>query len=427
MEVGRVGPRRWRSGACGREDEIMHPIATSATVVFLLSAQAPRIALIDFYGVRKVSLAELRKALAVREGDPLPPSKGDTEERLEQVRGVVRARLEAVCCEDDGAILYVGIEERGAPHFDYRLPPASDAVLPEEVTDLYEQFLALYRDAARRGVGEDYLAHGHPLSLDPAVRAVQERFPALVDAHLSRIRQVLRNSADERHRAIAAQLIGYTSKKHLIVNDLQYALRDPDDGVRYNAVRALVAIAKFGERDPERGLKVEPTWLIEMLNSLLWNDRMKAAEALAVLTEKREAGALAQLRERALDSVVEMARWKHLRHALPAFLLAGRLAGLSEQEIEEAWSRGDREAVLRKLQAGGAGPGTARRARGSEPGGQAGEAGGAPGAASPTSSFRMASRTPLIKATASSVENRRANSRASSITTIGGVVSRVIS
>ncbi len=414
-----------------REDGSMCSFATGAAFVFLLSAQAPRIALIDFYGVRKVSLEELRKALGVREGDPLPASKGDAEERLERVRGVVRARLEAVCCEDRGAILYVGIEERGAPHFDYRLPPASDATLPEEVTGLYEQFLTLYRDAARRGVGEDYMAQGHPLSLDPAVRAVQERFPALVDAHLSRIREVLRNSADERHRAIAAQLIGYTSKKHVVVNDLQYALRDPDDGVRYNAIRALVAIAKLGERDPELGLKVEPTWLIEMLNSLLWNDRMKAAEALAVLTEKRDSRTLAQLRERALDSVAEMARWKHLRHALPAFLLAGRLAGLSEEEIEQAWSRGDREAVLGKLRAGGAGAGTVRRvegaAGGTERSAQAGEDGGAPGSASPTSSFRMASRTPLINATASSVEKRRASSRASSITTIGGVGSRVIS
>lgn len=418
-------------GARGREDGSMGWFATGAAVAFLLSAQAPRIALIDFYGVRKVPLEQLRKALGVREGDPLPPSKGDAEDRLEQVRGVVRARLEAVCCEDGGAILYVGVEERGAPHFDYRLPPASDATLPEKVTGLYDQFLALYRDAARRGVAEDYLAQGHPLSLDPAVRAVQERFPALVDAHLSRIREVLRNSADERHRAIAAHLIGYTSKKHVIINDLQYALRDPDDGVRYNAIRALVAIAKLGERDPELGLKVEPTWLIEMLNSLLWNDRMKAAEALAILTEKRDGRALAQLRERALDSVVEMAQWKHLRHALPAFLLAGRLAGLSEQEIEQAWSRGDREAVLGKLRAGGAGPGAARRAagpaRGNAQTGQAGDVGGAPGAASLTSSFRMASRTPLINATASSVEKRRASSRASSITTIGGVVSRVIS
>ena len=35
----------------------------------------------------------------------------------------------------------------------------------------------------------------------------------------------------------------------------------------------------------------------------------------------------------ALAAVVEMARWQDLRHALPAFILAGRLAGLDEAEI----------------------------------------------------------------------------------------------
>ena len=43
-----------------------------------------------------------------------------------------------------------------------------------------------------------------------------------------------------------------------------------------------------------------------------------------------------------------MARWHDLKHALPAFILAGRLAGLSEAEIQTAWVNGDREAVLQK-------------------------------------------------------------------------------
>jgi len=67
---------------------------------------------------------------------------------------------------------------------------------------------------------------------------------------------------------------------------------------------------------------------------------------LARLTEDRDPKVLAQLRERALASLAEMARWRSLEHALPAFLIAGRLAGLSEAEIESAWSKGDREAVI---------------------------------------------------------------------------------
>jgi hypothetical protein len=42
-----------------------------------------------------------------------------------------------------------------------------------------------------------------------------------------------------------------------------------------------------------------------------------------------------------------MARWRHLPHALPAFILAGRLAGMSEDALQEAWKREDRERVIK--------------------------------------------------------------------------------
>ena len=99
----------------------------------LLSAQTPRIGILDFYGLRKVSEARARKALGVKEGDPLPHSKGEVEERLEKLPGVVSAHLAAVCCERGDAILFVGIEEKGAAHFDYREPPQGDARLPDEI------------------------------------------------------------------------------------------------------------------------------------------------------------------------------------------------------------------------------------------------------------------------------------------------------
>src|SRR4051812_17063497 len=92
----------------------------------LASAQGPRIGTIDFYGLHKVKEANVRKALGVSEGGLLPSSKrdgskADVEERIEKISGVVEAHLEATCCDDTGkAILYVGIEEKGAEHFNYR-------------------------------------------------------------------------------------------------------------------------------------------------------------------------------------------------------------------------------------------------------------------------------------------------------------------
>ena len=34
------------------------------------------------------------------------------------------------------------------------------------------------------------------------------------------------------------------------------------------------------------------------------------------------------------------------QRALPAFILTGRVAGLTEQQIQDAWTRGDRESVI---------------------------------------------------------------------------------
>jgi hypothetical protein len=306
----------------------------------------PRIRVLDFYGLRKVPEGKVRQALGVKEGDPLPHSKGDAEERIDGVQGVVESHLEAVCCDAGKMILYIGIEERGAPHFDLREPPESDVHLSEQITSSYRRFLESFEAAVRRGSTAEDLTHGHSLMADPASRADQEMFIPLAKDHLKELRDVLRYSADEDQRAVAAYVIGYTPVKKEVVNDLQYALKDADAGVRNNAVRALMALAVLARLDPNYGMKIEPTWFIEMLNSLSWSDRTQALKALQILTDKRDVLVLDQLRERALPSLVEMARWKTLSHALPAFVLLGRVAAMPDDQVQAAWTRGDRESVI---------------------------------------------------------------------------------
>jgi len=311
-----------------------------------LSAQDLRVGVIDFYGLRKISESQIRKVLGVREGDPLPASKGDAETKLDQISGVVESHLEAVCCDAGRTILYVGIEERGATHFDLREPPEGAAVLPEEIVTAYGRFLEAAHDASRRNTTDEDLTHGHPLMADGATRAVQEMFPALVDAHLAEIREVLRNSEDEAQRAMAAYVLVYATRKSGIVNDLQYALKDADAGVRNNAARSLVALSVLAKLDPSSEVRISATWFIEMLNSLSWSDRNRALWALQTLTDSRDPVVLDPLRTRALDALIDMARWKTLSHALPAFILLGRVAGMPEPDIQAAWTRGDRDSVV---------------------------------------------------------------------------------
>jgi hypothetical protein len=308
--------------------------------------EGPRIGLIDFYGLHKVSVNRVRQALGVREGDPLPRSKGDAEERIDGISGVVESHLEAVCCDAGRMVLYVGIEEKGATHFELREAPDGEVKLPEDIATTYRHFLAASEAASRAGRTKEDLTQGHALSSDPDTREIQEQFVPIVKTYLGDLRHILRDSNDEEQRAIAAYVIAYDENPQEIVNDLQYALKDPDAGVRLNATRGLRALAVMAHLHPDSGLKIEPTWFIEMLNSLSWNDRTQALSMLQMLTDQREADAIEQIRERALPSLTEMARWKTLPHALPAFLLLGRVAGLPEDQVQAAWSRGDREFVI---------------------------------------------------------------------------------
>ena len=116
------------------------------------------------------------KTLRVKPGDRLPPSKPALEERLESIDGVVRAHVEAVCCEEGGAILYVGIEEKGSPHFDYRSAPEGDVRLPEEIAQHYAKFLEAVANAGHAGKTAEDLTQGHSLMAAADVREIQEGF-----------------------------------------------------------------------------------------------------------------------------------------------------------------------------------------------------------------------------------------------------------
>jgi hypothetical protein len=308
-------------------------------------AQVPRVDVIDFYGLHKTTEAKVREAIGIKEGDPLPASKGDAEERLDGIPGVAESHLEAVY-DAKKMILYAGLEERGAPHFDIREAPEGDMKLPEVMTKEYRNFVEAAAAAARNNVVAEDLTQGQARSADPETRKIQDRFPLFATDHLGELRDVLRNSADEDQRAIAAYIIGYAPNKRDVINDLQYALKDADAGVRANATRSLVAIEGLAKSDPKQAIKISPTWFIEMLNSLSWSDRNRAVMALLVLTDQPDPSILDQIRERALQSLIDMARWKTLAHSLPPYLLLGRVVGLPEADVQAAWSKGDREWVI---------------------------------------------------------------------------------
>jgi hypothetical protein len=323
-------------------------ILTSLFVLLSGSANAQNqpIGIIDFYGLRSVSEQQARDALQIKEGDPVPDSREEAQRRLEALPNVEQALLGYVCCEAGKALLYVGIKEKGATSLKFHSAPNGSTRLPETIVRAGDAFFdALTRGIEKGDAGEDE-SQGHALSSYPEARAIQERFITFAAQNFKLLRAVLHQSADAHHRALAAQVIAYTVNKRNVVNDLFYGMGDPDSDVRNSSMRSLAVIAVFAQLHPKRQIRVPVRPFIKMLSSIVWTDRNKSAFALDQLTQKRDPVILAQLRRQALQSLIEMARWKSSGHAYRPLVLLGRLGNLSEVEIQKYWDSGNREGLI---------------------------------------------------------------------------------
>jgi hypothetical protein len=328
-----------------------------ATVVVLLMAvsevpgQEFQIGIIDFYGLSRVPAGQARGALAFKEGDTIsfgerPAFLTESEHRLTLVRGVARARTEIVCCDQGRVIVYVGIEETGAPTMQFRDAPLGAASLAADIVQSGEDFWKAFMLAVQRGNTEEDRSEGHAFNRDPATRAVQEQFLIYAKRDLPELRLVLRSSSNAAHRALAAQVLGYAIDKQAVVEDLVQAMTDPSEDVRNNAMRTLLVFADAVPNVNRSTPRIPHQPFIEFLNSPIWSDRNKASGALLTLSASRDPALLATLREQALASLVEMARWKSEGHAFAGFMILGRVAGYSDETARALWDRGDREAVI---------------------------------------------------------------------------------
>ena len=312
----------------------------------------PRVGAIEIYGARKVSVQKIEKALSVKVGDILP-SREEAEDRINKVPNILVSRVEAACCAGKDMILYVGVEERDAPHMEFHPVPGGTVTLAPSLTANYRRFLDEVEDSIRYKNADEDLTNGYSLMADPDCRNLQKDFLMAVEADLPNVATVVRESSDPEQRAAAVYLLQYAPRgprtTTTMTDGIQWALQDDDDTVRESAMNSLRAVLVGAKMHPDQGIHFEATWLVSLMNSVVWSDRFHASQALVTLTETANQDALEMLRARALPSVVEMARWRDLKHALPAFILAGRLANMDEAQIKQAWLSEDRESVLQAV------------------------------------------------------------------------------
>jgi hypothetical protein len=323
-----------------------------AAAAIRLEAQEYKIGSIDLYGTRRVAAEDVRRELTFKEGDAivlqndadLPAYLEESERRIAMLPGVRRVRTNIVCCDDNqNIVVFVGVEETGLSVAPYRAAPTGAVRMAADVVNAGTELEAAFVSAIQRGAfGEDD-SQGHALLSDPTTRAIQEKFVGFAERDLTLLREVLRDSADPAHRALAAEVLGYVEDKQGIVSDLVYAMSDPAEDVRNNAMRALMVFTRMTARPAPR-VPFDP--FLRLLNSPIWTDRNKASGALDGLSAARNPELLAALRDEALDSLVEMARWKSKGHAMAAFMILGRIAGISDAALHDRWSRDDRESVV---------------------------------------------------------------------------------
>ena len=294
------------------------------------------IANIDFFGYGNLDVVKLRSVLPIHPGESIKQDDWSTyrsriDEAIRSQTGKLPTDVVRLCCNDNGnSMIYIGVAGTSSIALQHKPAPAGEERLPAAALKLNQESEEALGKAALAGRTQQDFSNGYALSADPELRATELQIREFALANETLLRSVLSSSSDAEHRAIAAEFLGYANVSARQITDLTEAARDPDEGVRNNAVRALGVIASSSQ---QRASMILPNPFIALLKSDKWVDRNKGAWLLVNITASRDPKLLKQLRKEAMDALVEMARWQFPGHASVARRLLGRIAGIEEVKL----------------------------------------------------------------------------------------------
>jgi hypothetical protein len=313
--------------------------AAGRTASAQVETRQAHLGVIDFFGYAGLDVDKVRAALPVHEGETFPTARAlhDMRPQIEaavlRVTGRPVTEVSLVSSGRDEWLMYVGLSGRNSKSFPFNRRPKGDARLPAEALEVQRQSNEALFSALERGASVEDYSKGFSLSRDDeTARAKQLAMHEYAARHEGEIRAVLRSSADDEQRRVAAQMLGYANQSARQIADLVWASHDPDEYVRNNATRALFVLANS---DPKTAARIPAAGFIDMLNSGIWTDRNKASGLLSALSRWRTPRLLAAMRARAFDSLVEMARWRETGHANSARMILGRMGGIEEMRLNE--------------------------------------------------------------------------------------------
>lgn len=315
----------------------------TALIVLLLFApvvaqnQSFVIGEVSFFGYAGLPVDRIRSSLPIQEGGSLAiqdveRTKNDIAQAVQRTIGRSATDVKVVCCDDSGKVMvFVGLPGGSSRKLPYYSAPKGPVTLPKTMLDLYGRAMNLTFEAVQKQPGEDR-SKGYSLSNYAPLRETEVSIREFAIRNELLIRRVLMSSAKRQDRRAAAYALGYADQSKTQILALVRAGRDPDHEVRNNAVRGLGVLATFSEK---LAAWIPARQIAAMLNSGVWEDRNKAALLMNILTGARDPELLGTLRSQALQSLVEMARWKDRRHAWDARMILGRIAGIEEKRLAE--------------------------------------------------------------------------------------------
>jgi hypothetical protein len=263
---------------------------------------------------------------------------------MHKTTGREASDVASYCCDDKGGFtIFIGFQNESGNAVRYQPVPRGRIHLPPAALKAYREADEAWARAMQRGVAGEDDSQGFALSIDPEAKAKQLALHAYAVRRGSMIQRVLREAADAEQRQIAAQMLGYSARSPVQIRALSRAARDPDAGVRNDALRALGVIA---EASPAAARMIAPEEFVSLLGSGVWTDRNKAGALFAALSARRDPRLLEFLHARALGSILEMARWQSRGHAYFALLILGRITNLPEMEIHRMIGSGETEAII---------------------------------------------------------------------------------
>jgi len=298
---------------------------------------------IEFYGYSHLQLDRIKAALPVHEGDVIaiqdfPATKEKIMESVRHEVGRKATDIAFTCCDNrTNLMIYIGLPGDSSRSFPYNPSPRASARLPQRILDLYDREMDLTLESVQKQAGEDS-SKGYALSAYRPLREIELAIREFAIHHELLIRRVIRSSAEPRQRQVAAHALGYARQSRAQISALVEASHDEDNTVRNNAVRALGVLALSSERV---AAWIPAETFVRMLNSGVWQDRNKAGGLLCTLSAVAVLGLLSLLRSEALDSLIEMARWRDPSHASDARMILGRIAGIEEGRLAEIVASGN--------------------------------------------------------------------------------------